>query len=577
MDWRERFRAGDILAASRAEGDPRRGVVATDHAGTMEAFAWDVDTAELRRVSSSAAPVSDAAINSDGRWVVYHHALTDDGRGHLYRAPFEGGSAVDLTPDLDEYVAYLITARAGVVAALAVTAGSQNLLVVADGRAQLWPQGSPVLSLQFTEDGDRVVVGEAMDGIYGRTVVRSVADGSEVGRLDYSIPGASRGGLVAVAIHDAGWRRPAIWDPGSPPRRIEVGVPGDVTPTDWSPDGSQLVLLQAYRAQGSLLLHNMKDSTLTRLASPPGTADLWTRAELRNGKVTALWGDPTSPWSVIEADGENQQLLLRASTIHHFPGPDWRSVTFPSVGGGEVQGWLVTPDGPGPWPTIVFAHGGPTTVAVPNLNPICGAWVDEGFALLSVNYRGSTTFGDEYREALTGHVGEVDLDDMVAATRWLIDSGIAHPELIIANGWSYGGYLSLLVVGVHPELFAGAIAGVPIVDWTLSDEGHDAGVRAWADTLFGTDGDADERRRRASPTTYADRIAAPVLISAAEADSAAALAPIQAFVDELALAGKRARLEVRSGSHAGAGKEADIAMMESWLEFARSIVTARLG
>lgn len=576
MDWSERFRAGNILAASRAEDDPGRGVVTADHTGTMEAFAWDVGPAALRRVSRSASPVSEAAINSDGKWIVYHHARTDDGGGHLHRVPFRGGPTIDLTPDLDNYVAYLITARAGVVVAVAITAASQYLLVVVDGEAQLWPQRAPLLSLQLSTDGAWALLGEAMDGVYGRTVVRSVADGAELGRLDYSIPGASRGGGVAVAVHDAGWLRPAIWQPGSEPRQLEIGVPGDVTPADWLPDGSHLLLLQAYRAKGSLFLYEMDTSTVTRLALPAGTADLWSRAEVRSNKVSAVWGDPVSPWSVVETDGANHRLLLQVSRHRRYPGPDWRDITFTSVGGVEVQGWLVTPDGPGPWPTILFAHGGPTTVAVPNLNPICGAWVDEGFALLSVNYRGSISFGDEYREALTGHVGEVDLADMVAAGRWLIESGVARRDLVIANGWSYGGFLTLLLLGRHPDLFAGGIAGAPIVDWMFSGEEHDAGVRAWAETLFGTSGDANERRRRASPSTYLDRIAAPVLISATEGDSVAPLAPIQAFADELARAGKSVRLEVRSGGHGGAGTEADIAMMASWLEFAHGIVTSRL-
>ena len=51
----------------------------------------------------------------------------------------------------------------------------------------------------------------------------------------------------------------------------------------------------------------------------------------------------------------------------------------------------MTPAGDGPWPTIVYTHGGPTSVASPTFDPMCQAWVDSGYAILSVNYRGSTT------------------------------------------------------------------------------------------------------------------------------------------------------------------------------------------
>jgi dipeptidyl aminopeptidase/acylaminoacyl peptidase len=578
MDWRDRFRAGNVLTASRAEADPSRGVVVADHEGAAQAYAWDVAAGNLRRVSQTGAPVFEAAIEPAGRSIVYHHDPTGSEFGHLHRVPFDGGAAIDLTPDLDEYVAYLTSERGGVVASLAALSDGLYLLCVRDAIAALWPQEAAVSSLRISDDGSWIALGEAMDGMYGRTVVRSLHDGSEIGRLDMSMPGAAHGAQVAIAQHDGGWLRPAIWQPGSQPRPLNLDLPGDVAPADWSADGARLLLFQVYRSRGSLFSYELDTGLATRLATPPGTADLWTQPQLRAGAATALWGDPHTAWSVIEADALESRLLLRVSTRAFYPGPEWREVTFPVEASPNVQAWLLTPEGIGPWPAILYAHGGPTSVAVPNLNPVCLAWVDSGYALLSVNYRGSTTFGDDYREALTGNVGSVDVADMVAGQRWLVEAGIARPDLVIANGLSYGGYLTLQLLGTHPDLFAGGIAGAPIADWILSREDQNAALVAYARALFGAEREPEvDVLRQASPRTYVDRYAAPLLISTPEADSRTPLRPIQAFVEELQRAGKEVRLDLLRGGHQGTGAEADIAMMERWIEFAAHIVADRLA
>jgi dipeptidyl aminopeptidase/acylaminoacyl peptidase len=141
-------------------------------------------------------------------------------------------------------------------------------------------------------------------------------------------------------------------------------------------------------------------------------------------------------------------------------------------------------------------------VAGPTFHPICQAWVDSGFALLSVNYRGSTSFGDAYREALTGDIGGVDVADMVAGRRWLVESGIAAPDAVILNGYSYGGYLTLQCMAVHADLWAGGIAGAPVADWIGVGEDQNATLDAYDVALFGPDTpETHAHKVRASPLT----------------------------------------------------------------------------
>lgn len=581
MDWRERFRAGSVHGVSRARGNPDRGVVISDHQGNDEAYAWDVASGDLKKVTDSGTAVIEAAIRPNGRTIVFQHDTTGSEFGHLHEVPFQGGAATDLTPDLPAYATELVRASDDVVVAIAATMEEQSLLVVgSDGGTSLWPQEAAVLDVYLADDGSVVAIGEAMEGMFGRTVLRSTVDGSEIGRLDMSLPGPLREGTVAVALHRGGWLRPAIWRPGSQPEPLEVPADGDIRPTGWSADGKTLLLWQWHRARGSLHLYDLEDGSLHPLPLASGAPSPWVAPELHRDTATTIWSDAEHSWSVVEANGAGTRALLSVARHPVYPGAAWRDVGFTSQDGTEVQGWLLTPPGEGPWPAVVYAHGGPTSVAPPIFSAVCHAWVDNGYALLSVNYRGSTTFGDDYREGLTGHVGEVDVDDVIAGTEWLVASGIADPDRVIVNGYSYGGYLALHCPALHPELFAAGIAGAPVADWVLIGEDQNALLDAYDRALFGADrSEALEAHRLASPRTYVDRYTAPILITTPEADTRTPLRPVQAFVDEMRAAGKEVRLELLRGGHMGVGPEQMIGMMESWLAFANEMVgrRARIG
>ena len=164
------------------------------------------------------------------------------------------------------------------------------------------------------------------------------------------------------------------------------------------------------------------------------------------------------------------------------------SLIAPAVAqGDEVQGWLALPDGEeeGPYPTILHTHGGPTSIQMQSFNPAAQAWLDAGFAWCSVNYHGSTDFGSAWEQSICkcrrslfhplkdasrnscadGQLGELEVQDMAGAHRYLVERGVSKPEAIFLQGGSYGGYLTLQGLGVRPELWAGGMGTVAIADW----------------------------------------------------------------------------------------------------------------
>jgi dipeptidyl aminopeptidase/acylaminoacyl peptidase len=107
-------------------------------------------------------------------------------------------------------------------------------------------------------------------------------------------------------------------------------------------------------------------------------------------------------------------------------------------------------------PLLVLIHGGPTAAARPMLQLATQYWTSRGFAVVDVNYGGSTGYGRAYRDQLEGNWGVVDLDDCEAAARWLADQGRVDPDRLCIRGGSAGGYTTLAVLAFRATFAAGA-------------------------------------------------------------------------------------------------------------------------
>jgi dipeptidyl aminopeptidase/acylaminoacyl peptidase len=188
----------------------------------------------------------------------------------------------------------------------------------------------------------------------------------------------------------------------------------------------------------------------------------------------------------------------------------WKSVIFTSSDGQEIQAWLGLPDGDGPFPTILHMHGGPEAVMTEVFGPMSQCWLDHGFAYLTINYRGSTTFGREFFEKIWGNLGYWEVEDMVAARAWLVRQNIANPNQVFLTDWSYGGYLTLQALGTYPELWAGGMAGIAVADWAIAHVDTTDTLRSVRALRFGgTPEEIPEKYAVSSPITYARKSRLP--------------------------------------------------------------------
>jgi dipeptidyl aminopeptidase/acylaminoacyl peptidase len=151
-----------------------------------------------------------------------------------------------------------------------------------------------------------------------------------------------------------------------------------------------------------------------------------------------------------------------------------------------------------------------------------------------VNYRGSDGFGQAWRDELTGNVGFLELEDELAGLDDLIARGLADPARVVLGGWSWGGYVTLLGMGRHPERWIAGIAGVPVADYVAAYEDEAPILQALDRALFGGSPQTAPRLfSERNPISYVDDVRAPLLIMAGENDSRCPIRQVWNYVGRL--------------------------------------------
>lgn len=186
--------------------------------------------------------------------------------------------------------------------------------------------------------------------------------------------------------------------------------------------------------------------------------------------------------------------------------------------GFEMVCFLSVPDKAGPVPLILNVHGGPTVRDDWGYDPLHQWLANRGYAVLSVNYRGSTGFGKKFLTAGYGEWAAKAHDDLIDAVNWAVENGIADKSKVAILGGSYGGYAALVGLTFTPEVFACAVDIVGPSNLITLFESIPAYWKPARDMLrvrIGASPDTEEGReflRSRSPLTFVDKICRPLLI-----------------------------------------------------------------
>ncbi|TMG43223.1 MAG: alpha/beta fold hydrolase, partial [Chloroflexi bacterium] len=166
-----------------------------------------------------------------------------------------------------------------------------------------------------------------------------------------------------------------------------------------------------------------------------------------------------------------------------------------------------------------IVHGGPEAHDQDAFSAAVQAWVDHGFAVVLVNYRGSSGYGKAWRDAIVGRPGVTELEDLAKVHDTVVRAGIVDAKRTILSGASWGGYLTLLGLGMQPERWSLGIGVVPIGDYVAAFEDEMEPLKRYDAALFGgTPADVPESYHRSNPLTYIDRVRVPLLVLVGQND-----------------------------------------------------------
>ncbi|WUX53359.1 prolyl oligopeptidase family serine peptidase [Streptomyces niveus] len=580
-DWEKRFRAPRVSLPEWAEDAPDRSLFVSNATGTYELYAWDRATGAQRQVTDRPNGTTDGVLTPDGRWVWWFSDTDGDEFGVWKRQPFGGGEDEPATPGIDAaYPGGLALGRDGTAVVGCSTDEDGSTIHV------LPPGGTPVEIYRHREsagvgdlshDGTLVAVEHTEHGDAMHSALRVVRlDGTTVAELDDTKGGELELGLsvlgfapvdgdtrLLVGHQRRGRWEPIVWDVTSGEETdLAIELPGDVS-AEWYPDGSALLIVHSFDARSELWRYDFARRELTAVEMPAGTVSGATARP--DGSVEYLWSSAAHPPVVRSTSGGVVLDPPGAKAPESVPVTDvW--VEGP---GGRIHALVQRPAGEGPFPTVFEIHGGPTAHDRDSFTAGPAAWVDHGYAVVRVNYRGSTGYGREWTDALKHRVGLIELEDIAAVREWAVTSRLADPSKLVLSGGSWGGYLTLLGLGTQPDAWAVGLAAVPVADYVTAYHDEMEALKSMDRTLLGgTPEEVPERYEASSPLTYVDEVRAPVYISAGLNDPRCPIQQVENYVNRLAARGATHEVYRYDAGHGSLVVEERIKQVRLELDFA---------
>ena len=319
---------------------------------------------------------------------------------------------------------------------------------------------------------------------------------------------------------------------------INLTADWDLEPGDsrWSPDGKSIYFTAAIG--GETHLFRVPVGPTFRSGAPQNTSAVQqvTKGPRRIGSITYdkamtkiayTVGLHETPGDVyvarIDGSGERKLTAVHADFLKEVALSTADRLEWPSKDGTKIEGWLTYPHAfdraRGPYPLIVFSHGGPHAATGYAFDFKKQYFAANGYFVLDTNFRSSTGYGEKFKWATWGAWGDKDGEDVISGIDYVLSKYPIDPKRVGHTGHSYGGFMTNWLITQYPDRFAAAITGAGISNW-ISDYGTADIYRTKETEFFGTPWEESARNRmiRQSPLTYAGRVKTPTLFVHGEVD-----------------------------------------------------------
>ena len=587
--WERRFRAPAPTFPTWSRHAPDRLVYASNDSGSYQIHTFELSSGDHRRVSDSSIGVRDGLPSPDGKEAIWLDDETGDESGQWVTVPFEGGEPRPLLPDLPAgWPAGIALGSSTVVAGRADHDG-YGIYISLDGGPPkelyhhveaVWVGGGTgerggfnlaglsaderLVCIEHSEHGDEVRRALRVLDVGTGGVVGDQWDGEGCG-LEARAWSPTAGDQRLAVRHERGDRYgPAIWDLDNETRHdLDTPLPGDVVPADWWPDAASLLVVHSFEGRDELYRLDLASGDVARIDTPRGTIED-TRVR-PNGDVWFEISSGGSPAQVLSQDGE-EVLPVTERAPEGVPFQSWH---FTNSSGDRVHGFIATPEGRGPFPVMMLVHGGPTSLYGDQWHPRAQAFVDHGFAVGIVNYRGSAGYGRAWRDSIIGNIGFPEEEDVVAGLEDLLGRGLADPGRATIGGWSWGGYITLLSIGRRPDRWRAAIGGVPVGDYAAGYDELSPDLQAYDRYLLGgkTPHEVPELMAERSPIVYAERVKTPTLVLVGRNDTRCPYAQAMAWVDAVRDSGGDAEVYEYEAGHSSLDMDEVVRQMRAVFDF----------
>jgi dipeptidyl aminopeptidase/acylaminoacyl peptidase len=279
-------------------------------------------------------------------------------------------------------------------------------------------------------------------------------------------------------------------------------------------------LVCTYYQEGRSQLARLNLSTQQLTVIPQPYTEI-SSVHVAAGKIVFKAGSATQSQVIVQQDlaGGELQVLRQSSELALDPGyvSEPEAIAFPTSNGKTAYGFYYAPcnsefTAPAPEkpPLLIKSHGGPTGATSRVLNLKIQYWTSRGFAVLDVDYRGSTGYGRAYRELLKGQWGIADVEDCIHGAQYLVEMGKADGDRLVINGGSAGGYTTLCALTFHQVFKAGAsYYGVSDLE-VLATDTHKFESR-YLDSLIGPYPERREVYMERSPIHFSNKLSCPVI------------------------------------------------------------------